>query len=56
MLNWARTANPNKWDDFHYVRWMKSVGGENMIEAIKKATEDQLDDLYILREELRLGI
>jgi hypothetical protein len=27
-----------------------------MKEAIYKATEEQLDDLYILREELRLGI
>ncbi len=56
MLNWARTANPTKWDDFHYVRWIKLVGGEGIMDAIKKANDDQLNDLYILREELRLGI
>ena len=56
MLNWARTANPEKWTDFHYSRWVRTVGGLDIIDAIKKATEDQLDDLYILREELRLGI
>lgn len=56
MLNWHRTANPEKWLDFHYIRWKDSVGAETMKEAIYKATEEQLDDLYILREELRLGI
>lgn len=56
MLNWARTANPEKWLQFDYQRWMKIVGGSDMKDAIKKATENQLDDLYILREELRLGI
>jgi hypothetical protein len=56
MLNWYKTANPEKWLDFHYIRWKDSVGAETMKEAIYKATEDQLDDLYILREELRLGI
>jgi hypothetical protein len=56
MLNWCRTANPEKWLDFHYIRWKDSVGAETMKEAIYKASEDQLDDLYILREELRLGI
>lgn len=56
MLNWARTANPEKWTDFDYSRWVRTVGGLDIIDAIKNATEDQLDDLYILREELRLGI
>lgn len=56
MLNWFRTCNPEKFDDFHYHRWKDMVGAETMKEAIYKATEDQLDDLYILREELRLGI
>ncbi len=56
MLNWARTASPEKWLQFDYQRWMKLIGGDNMIDAIKKASEEQLDDLYILREELRLGI
>jgi hypothetical protein len=56
LLNWYRTANPEKWLDFHYCRWKDSIGAETMKEAIYKATEDQLDDLYILREELRLGI
>lgn len=59
MLNWARTANKEKFLDFHYVRWMRSVSkdeNDTMIDCIKKADEDKLDDLYILREELRLGI
>lgn len=56
MLHWVRTANPEKWLDFHYVRWINKVGGNGIIDAIYKASEDQLDDLYILREELRLKI
>lgn len=56
LLNWYRTANPEKFIDFHYTRWVAMVGGVNMKDALYKATEDQLDDLYILREELRLGI
>ena len=56
LLNWVRTANPEKFVDFHYTRWVAMVGETDMKEAIYKATEDQLDDLYILREELRLGI
>ncbi len=56
MLNWARTASPEKWNDFHYVRWIHSVNGDGIFDAIKKASENELDDLYILREELRLGI
>ncbi len=56
LLNWYRTANPEKWTDFNYSRWVQTVGGVNMRDAIYKATEDQLDDLYILREELRLKI
>jgi patatin-like phospholipase/acyl hydrolase len=56
MLNWYRTANPEKFTDFHYTRWMRKVGGVDMKDAIYKASEDELDDLYILREELRLGI
>jgi len=56
MLNWARTANPEKWVQFDYQRWIRRIGGTDIIDSIKKATEDELDDLYILREELRLGI
>jgi hypothetical protein len=56
LLNWYRTASPEKWLDFHYIRWKNAVGNYSMLEAIYNATEDQLDDLYILREELRLGI
>lgn len=56
LLNWYRTANPEKFTDFHYTRWIQKVGGVDMKDAICKATEDELDDLYILREELRLGI
>lgn len=56
MLNWYRTANPEKWLDFHYLRWQRSVGANSIKEAIYKANENQLNDLYILREELRLGI
>ena len=56
MLNWYRTANPEKFTDFHYTRWIQRVGGVDMKDALYKATEDELDDLYILREELRLGI
>lgn len=56
LLNWYRTANPEKFTDFHYTRWITIVNGSDMKDAIYKATEDQLDDLYILREELRLGI
>lgn len=57
LLNWCNTACPTKWLDFHYNRWKDSIGPNlTMKEAIYKATEDQLDDLYILREELRLGI
>lgn len=56
ILNWYKTASPEKWLDFHYARWKDMVGAGTMKEAIYKATEDQLDDLYILREELRLGI
>jgi hypothetical protein len=56
LLNWYRTANPEKFTDFHYTRWVRKVGGFDMKDAIYKATEDELDDLYILREELRLGI
>lgn len=56
MLNWYRTANPEKWLDFHYTRWKDCVGAETIKEAIYKASENQLDDLYILREELRVGI
>ena len=56
MLNWARTASPEKWVQFDYQRWIRMVGGSDIKDAIKKATEEQLDDLYILREELRLGI
>lgn len=56
LLNWARTANAEKWVQFDYTRWITKVGGKDIIDAIYKATEDQLDDLYILREELRLGI
>lgn len=56
MLNWYRKSNPEKWLDFHYIRWKDSIGAKTMKEAIYKATEEQLDDLYILREELRLGI
>ena len=56
LLNWYRTANPEKWLDFHYIRWKDTVGAETIKEAIHLATEEQLDDLYILREELRLGI
>jgi hypothetical protein len=50
LLNWYRTANPEKLTDFHYTRWVQRVGGIDMKEAIYKATEDELDDLYILRE------
>lgn len=56
LLNWVRTAKPEKWLDFHYVRWMSKVGADDMLAAVYKASEDELDDLYILREELRLGI
>jgi putative transposase len=59
MLNWARTANKENLLDFHYVRWMRRVSQDEkntIIDCIKKANEDDLDDLYILREELRLGI
>jgi len=56
LLNWIKTANPEKFTDFHYSRWMDNVDATNMKEAIYKATEEQLDDLYILREELRIGI
>lgn len=56
MLNWYRTTNPEKWVQFDYQRWVTKVGGVDMKDAIYKATEDELDDLYILREELRLGI
>lgn len=62
MLNWARTTlrqNPIRIQaEFHYQRWIKKVDEDcdNIIDAIKLATEDQLDDLYELREELRLGI
>lgn len=56
MLNWARTTSPEKWLEFHYTRWMKLLNAEDMISGIKKASEAQLDDLYILREELRLKI
>ena len=56
LLNWYKTANPAKLDDFNYHRWKETVGAETIKEAIYKATEEQLDDLYILREELRLGI
>ena len=56
MLNWVRTAKPEKWLDFHYIRWMNKVGADNMLDSVYKASEDQLDELYVLREELRLGI
>lgn len=56
MLNWARTASSEKWVQFDYQRWIRRTGETDIIAAIKKATEDELDDLYILREELRLGI
>ena len=59
MLNWLRSANPERLDDFHYMRWaMKATNNESgdLKAAIKAATEDQLEELYILREELRLGI
>lgn len=57
MLNWYRTADKTKFDDNNYRNWMRQVGEvENMNQAIYLATEEQLDDLYILREELRLGI
>lgn len=59
MLAWARERlrnNPSVFDDFHYHRWMTKVGGDGIVDCVKRADEDQLDDLYILREELRLGI
>lgn len=56
MLNWYKTASPEKLLDSNYTRWKDMVGAETIKEAIYKATEEQLDDLYILREELRLGI
>jgi hypothetical protein len=57
MLAWYRTSNKSKFDDNNYRNWMVMVGeNNNMKDAIYKASEDQLDDLYILREELRLGI
>lgn len=56
LLNWYRTAKPEKWLDFHYIRWKDKVGGTTMLDAIYKASESELDDLYILREELRLKI
>ncbi len=57
MLNWYRTTNKSKFDDNNYRNWMMMVGDvDNMKDAIYKASEEQLDDLYILREELRLGI
>jgi hypothetical protein len=57
MLNWFRTSDKSKFDDNNYRNWMMMVGdNNNMKDAIYKASEEQLDDLYILREELRLGI
>jgi hypothetical protein len=56
MLNWYRTANPIKWTEYQYNLWVVKVGAKSMKEAIYMASESQLDDLYILREELRLGI
>ena len=57
MLNWYRTADKTKFDDGNYRNWMRQVGEvSTMKEAIYLATESQLDDLYILREELRLCI
>jgi hypothetical protein len=56
MLNWCRNANPANWDDVNYRNWMRQVGEADIKSCIKKASEEQLDDLYILREELRLGI
>jgi translation initiation factor IF-3 len=57
MLSWYRTADKTKFDDNNYRNWMRQVGVvKDMKEAIYLATEEQLDDLYILREELRLGI
>jgi hypothetical protein len=44
--------------EFHYKRWAKRAGGsiDDFVETIKNADEELLDDLYELREELRLGI
>ena len=56
LLNWYRTADKTKFDDGNYRNWMRLVGGLDMKDCIYKATEKQLDDLYILREELRLKI
>ncbi|TAG21068.1 MAG: hypothetical protein EAZ32_06800 [Cytophagia bacterium] len=57
LLNWFRAANKDKiMSEFHYHRWIRLVGGNNFLDAIYKANESQLDDLYILREELRLKI
>lgn len=56
LLNWYRTANKVKFDDFEYHRWLTRIGETDMKIGIYKATEEELDDLYILREELRLKI
>ena len=56
LLNWYRTADKTKFDDGNYRNWIRMVGGTDMKDCIYKATEEQLDDLYILREELRLKI
>lgn len=56
MLNWYRTANKEKFLDFNYLRWINKVGENDMKDAIYSASEEELDDLYILREELRLKI
>ena len=62
MLNWARVMlrqNPIAIEtEPHYRRWARKNGGsiDNFVETIKHADEESLDDLYQLREELRLGI
>lgn len=56
LLNWLKTASPTRLLDFEFNRWKDQVGGETMKDAIYKATENQLDDLYIIREETRLKI
>jgi len=62
MLNWARVMlrqNPIAIEtEFHYKRWANRAGGsiDNFVETIKNADEEHVEDLYELREELRLGI
>ena len=55
MLNWCRTANQERFlEQYDFKRWVRQVGATTMAEAIYKATEEQLDHLYWIREEIRI--